>query len=114
MAYQHGIQVNEAATKIITPITGTAGLQVIFGTAPVHLAADPKKAANELYMFTNFKEAAETLGYSDDFEKYTLCGSMYVSLSQKGIAPIILCNVLDPTIHKKELEELEKLEKEDK
>lgn len=105
MAYQHGIQVNEAATKIITPITGTAGLQVIFGTAPVHLAADPKKAANELYMFTNFKEAAETLGYSDDFEKYTLCGSMYVSLSQKGIAPIILCNVLDPTIHKKELEE---------
>ena len=105
MAYLHGIQVDEAATKVIAPITGTAGLQIVFGTAPVHLSADPRKAANELYLFSSFKEAAETLGYSSDFEKYTLCASMHISLLQKGIAPIILCNVLDPAVHKKELEE---------
>ena len=44
MAYNHGVRVKEQATSLVAPVTGTAGLQVIIGTAPVNLAADPYKA----------------------------------------------------------------------
>lgn len=46
MAYNHGVRVKEQATSLVAPVTGTAGLQVIIGTAPVNLAADPYKASN--------------------------------------------------------------------
>ena len=46
MAYNHGVRVKEQATSLVAPVTGTAGLQVIIGTAPVNLAADPYKATD--------------------------------------------------------------------
>lgn len=46
MAYQHGVRVQERATSIVAPITGTAGLQVVFGTAPINMADDPYKVTN--------------------------------------------------------------------
>ena len=36
MAYKHGVYTSEVATSMVAPITGTAGLQVIVGTAPVN------------------------------------------------------------------------------
>lgn len=44
MAYNHGVYNQEQETSLTTPIQGTAGLQVIFGTAPIHMAADPEAA----------------------------------------------------------------------
>ena len=35
--YRHGIYVSEQETSMIAPLNGTAGLQVVIGTAPVHL-----------------------------------------------------------------------------
>lgn len=43
MAYNHGVYNQEQETSLTTPIQGTAGLQVIFGTAPIHMAADPRR-----------------------------------------------------------------------
>ena len=40
MPYNHGVYNQEQETSLTTPIQGTAGLQVIFGTAPIHMAAD--------------------------------------------------------------------------
>ena len=37
--YQHGVYNQEQATSLTTPIRSSAALQVIFGTAPVHLNA---------------------------------------------------------------------------
>ena len=37
MAYKHGVYTSEVATSMVAPITGTAGLQVIVGTAPVNM-----------------------------------------------------------------------------
>lgn len=105
MAYQHGVRVQEQATSIVAPITGTAGLQVIIGTAPVNLAADPYKATNVPMIAYSFSEAAEQLGYSDDFKNYTLCQSMDACFRVFNVAPIILINVLDPAKHKKANEE---------
>jgi hypothetical protein len=101
MAYNHGVRVQEQATSLTTPITGTAGLQVIFGTAPVNLAADPYNATNVPMIAYSFAEASEQLGYSDDFKNFTLCQSMDACFRVLNIAPIILINVLDPKKHKK-------------
>lgn len=101
MAYNHGVRVQEQATSLIAPITGTAGLQVIIGTAPVNLAAEPYKATNVPIIAYSFKEASEQLGYSDDFKNFTLCQSMDACFRVFNIAPIILINVLDPAKHKK-------------
>ena len=46
MAYKHGVYNTEQATSLTVPIQGSAGLQVIFGTAPIHLAKDPAAAVN--------------------------------------------------------------------
>ena len=44
MAYKHGVYTGEIPTSIIPPVETDAGLPVIFGTAPLHLASDPAKA----------------------------------------------------------------------
>ncbi|MBQ9090938.1 MAG: phage tail sheath family protein [Anaerotignum sp.] len=104
MAYDHGINVTEQATSVIAPIVGTAGLQVIIGTAPVNMAADPYGCTNKPMLCYSFKEAVENVGYSDDFKNYTLCQSIDASFRVFNVAPIVLINVLDPAKHKKEIE----------
>lgn len=108
MSYNHGVRVQENPTSLTVPIEGTAGLQVIFGTAPVNLAEDPYSVTNELVIAYSYKEAVAALGYSNDFKKYTLCQSIYACFKVFNVAPIILCNVLDPNKHKKnnEVQEL--------
>ena len=97
MAYKHGVYVREQSTSLIVPIEGTAGLQVIFGTAPVNMTADPYKAVNKPFLVHSFAEAVESVGYSDDFASYTLCQSIDACFRVFNIAPIILVNVLDPS-----------------
>ena len=48
----------------------------------------------------SYKEACAAVGYSDDWEKYTLCQSIYTCFNVQNVAPIILVNVLDPAVHK--------------
>lgn len=107
--YDHGIGVREQETSLAVPMTGTAGLQVIFGTAPVNQALEPYKAANVPKLVYSFPEAVEAVGYCDDFKNYTLCSSIYANFKAFQIAPIILVNVLDPSNpeHVKDVEEKE-------
>ena len=107
MAYQHGVRVLEQETSLVAPITGTAGLQVIFGTAPVNLAADPYGVTNKPVIAYNWGEATSQLGYTGETGKdghflYTLCASMYANFKLFNIAPVIFVNVLDPKKHKKD------------
>ena len=57
MAYKHGAHNTEQATSLTVPIQGSAGLQVIFGTAPIHLAKDPAAAVNTPKLVYSYKEA---------------------------------------------------------
>lgn len=104
MPYQHGVRVLEQATSIAAPILGTAGLQVVFGTAPVNLADDPYKVTNTPLIVYSWAEAVKQLGYSADYKNYTLCEAMYASFQLIGVAPVIFVNVLDPQKHKKKNE----------
>lgn len=103
----HGIFVNENPTSLAAPVTGTSGLQVVIGTAPVNMAEDPKAAVNVPVLANNYSEAVQQLGYSDDFAAYTLCQSMFVSWKVFNVSPVIFINVLDPAKHKKAMEETE-------
>lgn len=101
MSYQHGVRVLEQPTGVSTPITSTAGLQVVFGTAPVNLADNPYGVTNKPVIAHTWSEAVSQLGYSDNFKDYTLCQSMYASFKLFGVAPVVFVNVLDPKTHKK-------------
>lgn len=101
MAYKHGVYVSEQSTGILAPLNGTAGLQVIIGTAPVNMA-DDLSTVLEPKLINSFAEAKAALGYSDDFANYTLCQSMDACFRVFNIAPIVLINVLNPAEHKTE------------
>ena len=103
MAYKHGIEVMEKETSFPSPALTKYGVQVIFGTAPINLAKKPNQAVNRPVKVTSFEEAKELLGYSDDWERYTLCQSMYASFQLFQINPVIFVNVLDPKKHTKDL-----------
>lgn len=100
MAYNHGIRIQENPTSIAAPHTNISGVPVIFGTAPVNLAANPSKATNKLFLCNTFDEAKAAVGYSDDYDNYSLCQSMDAFFKVFGIGPVVLCNVLDPAKHK--------------
>jgi len=101
MGYRHGIYVPEVATSIVPPVQVSAGLPVVFGTAPVHLAADPAGVNKPVLCYT-YGEAVSQFGYHADWEKYTLCEFMKSHFSLFNMAPVVFINVLDPTVHKKE------------
>lgn len=104
MAYQHGVYTYEQGTSLVAPLEGTAGLQVIFGTAPVNLAKNPYECTNIPMMGYSYAECCENIGYNTNWIKYTLGQSIYANFQVKNVAPIILVNVLDPNKHIKEME----------
>ncbi|SHM81802.1 hypothetical protein SAMN02746066_03408 [Anaerosporobacter mobilis DSM 15930] len=103
--YQHGVRTKENPTSLSAPIVSKNGPQIVFGTAPINLIVDPSSAVNKLVIANTMEEAKGQLGYSDDFDNYTLCQSMKATFEVFKVAPIIFCNVLDPAIHKKANEE---------
>ena len=99
MAYKHGVYGSEVSTSLVPMTNVSAGLPVVFGTAPVHLATDAAKANVPVLCYT-YAEAVAALGYSDDWENYTLCEFMKSHFALFNMAPVVFVNVLDVTTHK--------------
>ena len=99
--YKHGVATEEQPTSVATPAASASGLQVIIGTAPVNMTADPAAGVNTPKLCYSFAEAQAAVGYNTDFADYTLCESIYASFQVASAAPIVLINVLDPAKHKK-------------
>lgn len=99
MAYKHGIYGSEVPTSLVPMTEISAGLPVVFGTAPVHLATD-RAAVNTPVLCYKYSEAVAALGYSEDWEKYTLCETMKSQFGLFNMAPVVFVNVLDPSKHK--------------
>lgn len=104
MAYLHGIYPDEAATSV-SSVVSTAGVHVVFGTAPVNLSADPYAVTNIPKLVERYEDAVKLFGYSSDFSNYTLCQAIYAYFRHSGIAPVVFINVLDPTKHVAEVSE---------
>lgn len=98
MAYRHGIYTSETATNM--PETYSSRMvQVVIGTAPVHWLADYSKAVNTPVLCESITDCRRELGYSDNFEKYTLCQSMYINFMTDTAVPVVFINVFDPDKH---------------
>lgn len=94
MSFFHGVRASEIATAITPPIEQGASLTVAFGTAPQHLAKRPA-GANKPVLCYSYAEFVEQFGWSEDFDKYTLCEVAYSQFVLYGYAPVVFVNVLD-------------------
>lgn len=99
--YLHGAygQIQSIGTKVAIKSQNAI---VYVGTAPVHTVAGGAANVNRPILVTNIAEARKYFGYSDEWDKYTLCEAMHAHLENKGVGPIVLINVLDPSVHKAE------------
>ncbi|GAV21609.1 phage tail sheath family protein [Carboxydothermus pertinax] len=99
MTYKHGVYVSEIPTSVIPPVRTSAGLPVVFGTAPINLATEPAPVNKPILCYT-YEEAVKQFGYSDDWANYTLCEFIKSHFALFNVAPVVLVNVLDPAVHK--------------
>lgn len=99
MAYRHGVYVSEVPTSILPPVNVSAGLPVVFGTAPVNMTEDPAANVNKPVLAYSYDEAVAALGFSKDFASFTLCEFMYSHFALFARAPVVFVNVLDPASH---------------
>lgn len=106
--YLHGVFTAEDEQSITAPEQNSM-VQVAIGTAPVNLlGAAAKDAVNVPILCESYEDCVKKLGYSKDFESYTLCQTMYESFVDMKVGPVAFINVLDPSKHKKDVEETEK------
>ena len=98
MAYYHGIRTREQSTALLTTNEAGCGIPVYVGTAPVHTVGGE---VNVPVQALGDKDARTALGYSDDWQKYTLCEAIYSQFTLYGVAPAYFINVLDPAKHNK-------------
>lgn len=96
MAYYHGIKTKETATSVSTPAEIQSGITFAVGTAPVYMG---EGSINKPIFAGSYKEAVAALGYSDDFENFTLCEVMKTHFGLYGVSPVIFVNVFDPQKH---------------
>lgn len=102
MTFTHGSYAKEVPTALNPPasaVTATAGLQVVIGTAPINLANSTEYVNKPLLAYTR-NDVVSGIGYSENWEDYTLSESVFSNFDLYNIAPVVFINVLDPTIHK--------------
>lgn len=82
---------------------------VYVGTAPVHTLPGGGKNVNKPVLVNDMAEARKLFGYSDEWDKYTLCEAMHAHFENKAVGPLVLINVLNPATHKEEAQEEQSL-----
>lgn len=68
---KHGVFVQEEATALTAPITGSCSIPVVVGTAPVNMVQNPEEVINTPILANSAAEAMAALGYVDDFANYS-------------------------------------------
>lgn len=99
MAMEHGVKTAKVETGVSAPIVAESGIIFAVGAAPAHMAGGK---AGGVVRASNYREAVEQLGYSDDWENYGLSEVIYTAFRLYQVAPVYFVNVLDPAKHKKQ------------
>lgn len=100
MAFYHGVKTSERSTSLSTTVRVENGVTFAVGTAPVHTVGGK---VNKVIFVEDYESAVKELGYSDDWDKYTLCEVIKTHFVLYAVAPVIFVNVLDPEKHCGEL-----------
>ena len=104
MSYKHGIYTTEVSTNGSLKSKANGTIPVYIGTAPIHtLSSTANKIATPI-LIQSYNDFVKQLGYSDDWEKYTLCEVAYAHFKNPihTIAPFVVINIFDPSKHKAE------------
>ena len=101
--YLHGAY-GHLGDSIVQRVVASETVPVYFGTAPVGLVRGYGEAdvVNAPVRISSLADARAKVGYSPDFESYTLCEAIaaHFDTDGDGVGPIYVVNVLDPATHK--------------
>lgn len=103
MPYKHGTYgVFSPSIGSVPTNSGTTAVYV--GTAPVNLVRGYAESVNTPIKISNLNEAQAKLGYSDDWNSFTLCEAIKTHFDNMygNAGPVIFINVLDPELHRNE------------
>ena len=100
--FYHGVSTRQVETSVSTPVEADSGIPFVVGTAPVHTVGGKVNAPILAY---TYEEAVTALGFSDNWENYTLCEMLYSHYRLYERAPVVFVNVLDPEKHRKQTAE---------
>lgn len=98
--YMHGA-LADIATAGTKAAAKSRSAIIYVGTAPVHTVSGGAGRVNRPILIENMAKAKALMGYSDEWDKYTLCEAMYAHFVLNASGPLVLINVLDPARHKK-------------
>ncbi len=94
--FKHGVSWADVPTSVIAPVQADVGVNVVFGSAPLHLHKNGKDAINKPRIYNRFEDAVAELGYSNDWATYDLCEHMDAAFVEFGVFPVIYVAVNDP------------------
>ena len=102
MSYRHGVYVSEVPTSVLSPVAASAGLPVVFGTAPINLVDNPSAVVNKPILVSSYEEAVKKFGFvparNGRFD-FTISEFMQSHFALFAVAPVVFVNVLDPAEH---------------
>ena len=90
----HGARATIKINKTFAVTPAASGIVFAVGTAPVNQVG----TYPDIVCANSFEEAKAALGYSDNWDKYTLCEVMHTQFRKYGVGPVFLVNVADPTL----------------
>ena len=103
MAYKHGAYGEITASKVTDAKQGEV-VAAYIGTAPINLIRGyaEKNLINMPIKVANMSDTQSKLGYSDNWEAFTLCEAFaeHFDNTVGNVGPIYVVNVLDPDTHK--------------
>ncbi|MDL2279070.1 phage tail sheath family protein [Desulfovibrio sp. OttesenSCG-928-G11] len=101
--YRHGVYTREVPTSILPARHVMTNLPFVVGTAPVHLLDEGKpRYVNEPRLYYTYAEFVAEMGWSEDWNAYTLCEFVQSYTSLYAAAPFVVVNVFDPAVHQTE------------
>lgn len=94
--FPHGVSWRDVPTSVISPVPAWPGMNVVFGSAPLHLKKDGKKYVNVPRIYNRYEDAVNELGYSTDWETYDICEHMDAVFVEFGMFPVVYVACNDP------------------
>ena len=94
--FPHGVSWQDIPTSVIAPVQASAGVNVVFGAAPLYTNPNGKALVNTPRIYNRYEDAVAELGYSKDWQTYDLCEHMDAVFVEFGVYPVIYVAVNDP------------------
>jgi phage tail sheath protein FI len=94
--FPHGVSWSDVPTSIISPVEAVPGVNVVFGSAPLHLIANGKNFINVPRVYNRYEDAVAELGYSTNWAFYDICEHMDSVFVEFGVFPVIYVAVNNP------------------